>query len=138
MVLTSEGMPAVVVGGERYPLFFSTAAIKRFAEHKGLTFKQMLDQGWNVAEQDDDDMRTLLSAALVSAEKRRAMFEGGPERTIDEVLIEAMLEVLHPGEIWTLILTAWNNVPRQPGEAGDGQDPQRGPAETSDGQPSFD
>ena len=113
VALTATGMPALVLGGTRYPLLFSISAIKKWAEFKGLSFKEAA-KGWTSSELDDDDIRCLLGAALRAGERRREMFNGPPAQEISEALLDQLLELLHPEEAGAILALAWSQPPREP------------------------
>jgi len=130
VALTATGMPAIVLGGARYPLLFSIAAIKEWAEFKGMTFKEAIDKGWDGTDLDEDDLRCLTLVALKAGERRRLMFEGPPAHEISDELVDQLLEVMHRLELAVLLALTWNQPPRE------SQDPQMPLDNTQDGEPS--
>lgn len=130
LALTTAGMPAVVLGGVRYPMLFSVGAIKEWAEYRGVSFKDAIEQGWVGTDLTLGDTECLLRVALRAADRRRVVFEGGEARDINDALIEQILDLMHPAEIWTALVLAWDHAPREP-------NPQK-PDSPPIGQPSSD
>ncbi|MCL5942144.1 MAG: hypothetical protein M1325_01215 [Actinobacteria bacterium] len=120
--VTAEGMPALHVGGVRYPLFFSLLGNKRWAEHRGVAFEEIMQGGWSPLDLSLEDLARLLTIALEGGEIRRHLVEGGEKRVIDGELVQCIFARYHAGEITPLILAAWNQPPRAP------VDPQAPPA----------
>jgi len=113
VALTSTGTPAILLGKERYPLAFTIAGMKEFAEHRGITFDEVLRDGWDVRSLSETDMRVLLGIAMKGAERRRVVFEGGEERRFPEEVIDRIVELAHPGELIALLVKVWNEPPVQ-------------------------
>jgi len=113
--LTALGLPTIECG-ESYPLMFSVAGIKAWAEYKGISFTEALTEGWKGMELSDEDTALLLRLALSAGEKRRALYDASPpEREITPGLISRILEVMHPAELWVALVQAWSPPPaREP------------------------
>lgn len=112
IALTATGTPALVIQGERYPLVFTIAGMKEYAESKGVTFEDVMRDGWQAAELTGEEMTTLLRIALEGGERRRVVFSpNGPPREITADLIEAIMGVIHPTELLILLVTTWNEPP---------------------------
>lgn len=114
LALTTAGMPAVVLGGVRYPMLFSVGAVKEWAEYKGIAFKDAIEQGWAGPDLSLEDTECLLRAALRAADRRRVVFEGGEARDISDAFVEQILDVMHPAEVWEALVLAWDHAPREP------------------------
>lgn len=115
LALTATGLPAICWGDQRYPVLFTIAGIKEWAEHKGQTFEQVLGEGWKVADLTEADIRTLLEIALKGGERRRVLFEGGGERVINKDLLDKIFELTHPTELVLMLVAIWNEPsPREP------------------------
>ena len=82
VALTAEGMPAIVVGGTRYPLMFSIADVKAWAEHQKITYLDAVERGWMFDQLSYEDLSWLLTRALASGERRRIMFVGPPAHEV--------------------------------------------------------
>lgn len=113
LVLTPVGMPKLQVGETEYPVFFPVSAVKAYAERKGVSFQQMVGEGWKATDLDEDDMRFLLLEGLRGAERRRQVFQPGPARVIDDALVDTIFDLYHISQIWQVILEAWNHGPSE-------------------------
>ncbi|MBN1320738.1 MAG: hypothetical protein JXA87_07855 [Thermoleophilia bacterium] len=111
VALTATGTPAIVLGKERYPLVFTIAGMKQFAEHRGITFEQLIQEGWAVSSLTEEDMRLLLKIAMVGGERRRALFDGGEAKAISELVLGQIMELCHPSELIILLVKLWNEPP---------------------------
>jgi len=111
VALTPDGMPGIILGSKRYPLCFTIAGMKRFAEHRGVTFETLMSEGWDIRSLSDVDIRTLLGIGMAGAEYRRSVFEGAEPRTIDPEVIDRIIELAHPGELLDLLVRVWNAPP---------------------------
>lgn len=137
-VLTPAGMPTLEVGEIKYGVFFPLAAVKAFAEKRGVSFQEMVSEGWRATDLSEEDLRFLLVQGLNGAERRRQAFGSGPARTIDDDLVEKLFSLYHLRDIWDALLEAWNHGPNAPDDGETGQDPQ-GPAQVRpDGEASSD
>lgn len=128
LALTDKGMPALLVGAERYPLCFSVAGMKEWAEVEGKTFAEAVGGGWRTDELTETQLFTLLLVALKGGEARRQLFSPGEAHTITDPFVTALLEAMHPAETFAVLLAAWNTVP---GGEPDPQTPNPHPGETS-------
>ncbi|MBN1630477.1 MAG: hypothetical protein JW990_11980 [Thermoleophilia bacterium] len=111
VALTATGTPAIVLGKDRYPLVFTIAGMKEWAEHQGITFEQLMKEGWDASSLTEADMRLLLRIALVGGERRRALFDGGDPNPITDELLDLIMELSHPSEIIILLVKLWNEPP---------------------------
>ena len=84
--LTTTGAPAAVLGDKRYPLVFSIAGMKAWAEHKGQSFEQVLTEGWGAQDLTGGDLFLLLKLALTGGEMRRRLFGIDSPRDISDAL----------------------------------------------------
>jgi len=115
LALTATGTPAVVMGAERYPLVFTIAGMKEWAEHKDQTFEATMTSGWQGKDLSEEDMAVLLKSALVGGERRRALFGGGETRVITDELVSDIMALAHPTELISLLVKIWNEPPvREP------------------------
>ena len=111
LALTATGAPAAVLGDKRYPLVFTIAGMKEWAEHKGQSFVDVLANGWQARDLTLEDMAMLLKLALKGGEKRRQMFEADTPRDITDALVEEIMGLSHPSELIMLLVTIWNQPP---------------------------
>ena len=111
--VTPEGMPAIVLGGVRYPLFFSVYGVQRWAEYKGVDFHEALGAGWGGKDGafSDADLTKLLEIALASGEARRVAFGGGEARTIGADTVSQICELYSVIEVASVVSEAWNLLP---------------------------
>ena len=114
LALTTAGMPAVVLEGTRYPMLFSIGAIKEWADHQGVSFQEAVEGGFDGPKLSFEDTAVLLGVTLRAGERRRVVFEGGSAREIGDDIVAKMLDLLHPREVWTALVTAWDYAPREP------------------------
>ncbi len=115
LVLTSEGAPCAVVGKDRYPMVFTIASMKAWAERKGWTFEQVMAGGWKIADQGEDDLRFLLRETLEGGQHRSVVCEGGVARDITDELVDKIMSLCHPAELIVVLTTLWNEPPtREP------------------------
>lgn len=131
LIVTTEGAPKIEVAGVRYPLVITVAGFKRWSEHRGIPFTEVLDKGWDIGELSPDDLAALLRIGLDGGELRRRLTEAGGARDIDDAVIAHMLDLYHPFEIGLVLALAWN------GPSGPSADPQAPPA-PSTGETSSD
>ncbi len=124
--VTPEGMPSIEVDGAARPVFYSVMGNKRWAEHRGVTFAEVMGGGWSPGELDDEDLGRLLLIGLKGGELRRHLCAGGQELPVDQALIQTIFERYHVSDIIGLILGAWNQAPDQ-------EDPQVPPVTSSAG-----
>lgn len=124
--VTPEGMPSVEVDGVVRPLFYSVLGNKRWAEHRGVTFTEIMGGGWSPGELEPGDLGRLLLIGLDGGELRRHLCAGGQGLPVDQTLVDRVFERYHVSEIIGLILEAWNQAP------GSG-DPQTPPVTSSPG-----
>jgi hypothetical protein len=111
VALTATGTPAIVLGKDRYPLVFTIAGMKEFAEHRGITFEQLMTDGWDVGSLTEADLRILVRIAMKGGEMRRALFEPGSARTISDELADQVVNLCHPSELIVLLVRLWNEPP---------------------------
>jgi len=109
--VTPESMPAIVLGGVRYSLFFSVYGVERWAEHRGVDYHQALADGWTGADLAIGDLEKLLAVALESGEARRVAFGGGEARTIGKDTIQGIFAVYSPIELMSTLADAWQMLP---------------------------
>ena len=115
LALTATGAPAVVLGDKRYPLVFTIAGMKEWAEHKGQTFEEVLRDGWQAQDLKAEDLTVLLRIALTGGEMRRRLFATDEPRDITDALVEQVINLSHPTEILVVLITIWNQPPvREP------------------------
>jgi len=114
LALTAEGLPAVVVGRQRYPLCMTIAGMKAWAEHRGIAFDEALKGGWMASELQAADMEVLLREALRGGECRRQMFSDEPPRQITDELVRSIMDAFHPAELTRLLVRLWNEPPVRP------------------------
>lgn len=110
---TTAGLPAVEARGISYPLFYSILGMKKWAEHRGKTFQEAMNEGIEFGSLDVVDLGVLLRIGLDDGERRRHMVEGGSGRVLDGVVDEIFADY-HVLELWTAIIDAWNNVGSSP------------------------
>ena len=111
VALTSEGMPAIVLGTNRYPLLFAAADVKAWAEHKDMTYLDTVERSWDFTALSLEDLAFLLDRALKAGELRRLMFDGAPAQAIPEDLLDRLFQLAHLQEIWALVATVWSAPP---------------------------
>lgn len=111
VALTASGTPAIVVGQERFPLVFTIAAMKSFAEHRGITFDELMRDGWSIETLNEADIWALLKAAMTGGEMRRVLFETTPARPITDDLVDQVMALCHPTELIVLLVRLWNEPP---------------------------
>ena len=111
LVLTTEGADAIVIGSERYPVMFSIADVKAWAERKGCTFEDIMEHGWKASELDTGDIVFLLRSALRTGRLRGKILgrDEGPEVT-DE-LVDVILSMAHPAELLLILVRLWSEPP---------------------------
>ena len=109
--LTTTGAPAAVLGDKRYPLVFSIAGMKAWAEHKGQSFEQVLTEGWGAQDLTGGDLFLLLKLALTGGEMRRRLFGIDSPRDISDALVEQIMDLSHPTELIVTLVTIWNTPP---------------------------
>ena len=114
LALTTSGMPAVVLGGVRYPMMFSIGAIKEWAEYRGVDFREAIEDGWQGNKLTLEETEALLGVSLRAGDRRRVVFEGGSPREIGPDIIAQLLDVMHPAEVWAALVIAWDQAPREP------------------------
>ena len=71
LALTATGAPAAVLGDKRYPLVFTVAGMKEWAEHRGQTFEEVLRGGWDAQDLTGEDL-AILSGSLSPAARSAA------------------------------------------------------------------
>jgi hypothetical protein len=111
IALTSEGMPAVVLGTVRYPLLLAVADVKAWAEHKDMDYLAVVEKPWDFTDLPLEDLEFLLDRALRAGELRRLMFDGAPAQAIPDDLVERLFRLAHLQEVWALIATVWSAPP---------------------------
>jgi len=111
VALTAQGTPAIVLGEDRYPMVFTIAGMKAFAEHRGITFDQLMRDGWEVDSLTEHDLRVLVKIAMTGGEMRRALFETEPARPISDELAARVVDLSHPTELIMLLVRLWNEPP---------------------------
>ena len=111
VALTSEGMPAIVLGTNRYPLLFAAADVKTWAEKQGVDYLAVVEKAWDFTSLPLEELAYLLDRALKAGELRRVMFAGPPAQPIPDDLIERIFQVAHLQEIWNLLSTTWSQPP---------------------------
>ena len=109
--LTTAGAPAAVLGDKRYPLVFSIAGMKEWAEHKGQSFEEVLKEGWGAQDLDGNDLFILLKIALTGGEMRRRLFATDSPRDITDALVAQIVGLSHPTELIVTLVTIWNTPP---------------------------
>jgi hypothetical protein len=110
--LTTDGAPALILGGVEYPLVFSVGGMKRWADYKQMEYAAAIEQGWKGADLTDAEMRLLLASALRSGELRRSVFDpGSDKRDVGDDFVDLVLDVMHPHEVWVALACAWNFAP---------------------------
>ncbi|MBN1629912.1 MAG: hypothetical protein JW990_09120 [Thermoleophilia bacterium] len=110
LFLTIEGAHAICLGDTRYPLVFTIAGIKSWAEYKGIAFDEALRNGWSADSLTEADMRFLLKTALWGGEMRRRLLDGDEPRQTDQVVGQIM-ELAHVGELFLVLARAWTEPP---------------------------
>jgi len=111
LALTTTGAPAAVLGDKRYPLVFTVAGMKEWAECRGQTFEEVLREGWKVEDLGGEDLRTLLRIALTGGELRRRQFAADSPRDITSALVDQIMDLCHPTELIVTLVTIWNQPP---------------------------
>ena len=111
VALTSEGMPAIVLGTNRYPLLFAAADVKAWAEKQGVDYLAVVEKSCDFTSLPLEELAYLLDRALKAGELRRVMFDGPPAQPIPDDLIERIFQVAHLQEIWNLLSTTWSQPP---------------------------
>jgi hypothetical protein len=111
LALTVEGAPAIKLGETRYPLVMTVAGMKEFAEYRDQTFEELMEKGWKGGELSFKDQGVLLGIAFSGGERRRAMFDTAGIRPLPEDLIPKVMELVHPTELLTLLVSIWNEPP---------------------------
>ena len=111
LALTTTGAPAAVLGERRYPLVFTVAGMKEWAEYRGQTFEEVLREGWKVEDLGGEDLRELLRIALTGGEYRRRLFATDSPRDITSVLVDQIMDLCHPTELIVTLVTIWNQPP---------------------------
>jgi len=111
LALTTTGAPAAVLGDRRYPLVFTVAGMKEWAEYRGQTFEEVLREGWKVEDLGGEDLRELLQIALTGGEHRRRLFATDSPRDITSVLVDQIMDLCHPTELIVTLVTIWNEPP---------------------------
>lgn len=126
VALTATGTPAIVLGKDRYPLVFTIAGMKEFAEHRNITFDQLMRDGWDVDSLTEADLRILVKIAMTGGERRRALFEAEPPRAITQELAEQVVDLSHPSELIVLLVRLWNEPPAGAPDPPKSESPQLG------------
>lgn len=103
-------MPAIRYGGIGYPVLFAGASIKRWAEYKGQSFVEACN-GIGLDDLSDADLCALLRIILKAGERRRRLSATDENREISDELIDNIFETYHLGELFTIVLLAWNQPP---------------------------
>ena len=111
LALTATGAPAAVLGDKRYPLVFTVAGMKEWAEHRGQTFEEVLRDGWQAKDLSGEDLRVLLRIALSGGEHRRRLFATDSPRDITSTLVDQIMDLCHPTELIVTLVTIWNQPP---------------------------
>lgn len=124
--VTPEGMPSVTIDGAARPVFYSVMGNKRWAEHRGVTFAEVMGGGWSPGDLEPADLGHLLSIGLEGGELRRHLCAGGEKLPVDEALVARIFELYHVSSIIALVLKAWNQAP-------DEEDPPLPPVTSSPG-----
>lgn len=109
--VTPEGMPAIHVGGTKYPLFFSVYGLQRWAEYRGCDFQEGVEKGWAADELSQADLAKLLEIALESGDARRVAFAGGEPREVTEKTLGQVFAVYSLAEVALVLAEAWNLLP---------------------------
>lgn len=110
VALSGEGLPALVLDGKRYPLCFTIAGMKAWAERKSQSFEEVMLNGWRAADLKDGDFEFLLDTALGGGHKRASLFSADlPEVTV--AVQQAIQEVASSTEILLLLVAIWNEPP---------------------------
>lgn len=103
-------MPVIRYGGIAYPVLFAAASIKRWGEYRGQSFAEACN-GIGLDDLSDEDLRAVLRIILEAGERRRRLFSADEHRAISDGLLENIIETYHLGEIYTMVLLAWNQPP---------------------------
>jgi hypothetical protein len=111
LLLTATGAPAAVLGDKRYPLVFTIAGMKEWAEYRGQSFEEVLKEGWQAQDLTGEDLTVLLKIALNGGEMRRRQFTADSPRDITDALVGQILELSHPAELMVVLVTVWNQPP---------------------------
>lgn len=111
LLLTATGAPAAVLGDKRYPMVFTIAGMKEWAEHRGQSFEEVLKDGWQAQDLTGEDLRFLLRIALTGGEMRRRQFTTDSPRDITDALVDQIMELAHPSELIVTLVTIWNQPP---------------------------
>ncbi len=130
--VTTAGLPTVQAAGVSYPLFFAVLDMKRFAEHRGQTFEEVLEEGWSILRMPIEDTAMLLRIGLEAGEKRRHLCDGGDRREISDALVARILDSFHPLDLGQALAEAWNGL------AGREPDPPTPEADRPVGEPYSD
>ena len=126
LALTTTGAPAAVLGERRYPLVFTVAGMKEWAEYRGQTFEEVLREGWKVEDLGGEDLRELLRIALTGGEYRRRLFATDSPRDITSVLVDQIMDLCHPTELIVTLVTIWNQPPVKTPDPQTQESPQAG------------
>jgi hypothetical protein len=114
VALTATGTIAFVAGKVRYPLVWTIAGVKEWSEHSEVSFRELLNNGWDMENLEEGDFRKMLKIVMVGGEARRALFDGEPRAITDE-LVEEIFDLCHPSELMLILTTLWNEPPaREP------------------------
>lgn len=136
--LTMRDVPVIEIDGRRLPVFFPVRQQEEWAAHLGQTLDELLTSGLPLARLVGADLREMLARGLAGGEARRHALEGGQALTVDDAVLDRILDLYAWSEVSTIVMQAWNWPPSEPdpqtpspATAPDRESPSQSPSSTA-------